>query len=72
MHERVDRAHPLLDPALQPPPLGRCDDPGDDVERDQPLLGRVLAINVESDAGEAEEAFGLRALAADPSGVLLV
>ena len=67
VHEGVERAHPLLDPARQPPPFAAGDDPRDHVERDQPLLGVVVAIDVEGDAGAAEEALGLGALAPHPA-----
>ena len=70
VHEGVERAHALLDPAREPPPFGARDDARHHVERYQPLFGIVLAVDVEGDAGAAEEAFRLEALAAHPSGIL--
>jgi hypothetical protein len=72
VQEGVDRPHPLLDTALQPPPLGAGDDPRNHVERDQPFLGVVLAVDVEGDAGAAEGALGLAALAPQQRCVLLL
>src|SRR5690606_14736630 len=46
-------------------------DPRHHVERDQPFLGIVLAIDVEGDAGAAEEPFGFLRLAVQPARVLL-
>ena len=66
----VERAHPLLDPARQAPPFARRDDPRHDVERDQPLVGVGLAIDVEGNACGAKKGFGLLRLALDALGIL--
>ena len=72
VEEGVERLHPLGNPALQLAPFCRSDDARHDVERDQPFLAVVVAIDVEGDAGAAEEALGLIALLAQPAGLLFV
>ena len=59
VEEGVERPHALLDAGAEPAPLGRRDDARDDVERDQPLGRRLLAVDREGDAGAAEERLGL-------------
>ena len=71
VEKRVERAHPLLDPALELAPLPRGNDPRDHVERDQPFFGIVLAIDVEGDPGAAKSPLGLARLAPQDRGILL-
>ncbi len=61
--EGIERADPLFDPAFQPPPFARADDARHGVERDEPLLGLVLAIDVEGNSRLAEVGFGIDMLA---------
>src|SRR3546814_3402335 len=70
MKKRVKRPHALFDAARQAPPFTRRDDARDDVEGDQPLVGFILAIDVERDAGGAEKSFGLLCLALDARRIL--
>ena len=71
VQERIERAHPLLDPLRQPPPLVAADDARHLVERNQPFFGIVLAIDIECDAGAAKEGLGLCPLAAHQLGILI-
>ena len=71
VHEGIERLHPLFDAPAQASPFGAGNDAGHHVEGDQPLLGIVLAINIEGDAGLAEEALGLERLAAHPALILV-
>ena len=57
--EGVERPRPLLDPALEPPPLGLGEDPRHHVEGDQPLGVAALAVDREGDADAAEQRLGL-------------
>ncbi len=52
VEESFERTHTLRDTPLDQRPLGRGDDPGDEVERERPLLARVR----ERDALVAEDA----------------
>src|SRR3546814_19266847 len=70
MKKRVKRPHALFDAARQAPPFTRRDDARDDVEGDQPLVGFILAIDVERDAGGAEKSFGLLCLALAARSIL--
>ena len=63
VHEGVERAHALLDAGRQPAPFGGAQDARDDVEGDEPLGGRLVAVDGEGDAGAAEQRLGLAALA---------
>src|SRR3546814_1562197 len=58
VEEGVQCAHALFDAARQAPPFARRDDPRHDVEGDQPLVGFILAIDVESDARSEERRVG--------------
>ena len=49
VNEEVERANPLLEPALDPVPLGGGDQPGDRVERDDPLDALLAAVDRERD-----------------------
>src|SRR3546814_2184218 len=60
------------DTARAAPPLARRDDPRHDVERDQPLVAALGAIDVEGDADGAKESLRLLRLAVDARGVLAV
>ena len=64
--EQVDRPHALLEPFGEPRPFARREDPGDDIERDDPLGRFLLAIDGEGDAQAAEGGLG-RLLAAGGS-----
>ena len=55
MQEGIDGAHPLFDPAGQAIPFPPGDDARHDVERDQPFLGLLLALDIEGDAGATDE-----------------
>ena len=59
--EHVQRAHALLQPLVQPPPLGRGDDARDQVERDQALGAVGVARHREGDADAAEVQIRLQA-----------
>ena len=48
--EQVQRVNALLEPPLQPEPLRRRDDARHDVEREDLLHSRLLAVHVESDS----------------------
>ena len=63
VHEGVERAHALLDAGCEPAPLRRAQDARDDVEGDEPLGRRLVAVDGEGDAGAAEQRLGVRALA---------
>ena len=71
VQEGVDRAHPLFDAARQAVPLCPRNDARDNVKRDQPFFGLGLAIDVEGDAGEAEQLLGLALLVPQAFGVFL-
>ena len=49
VNEKVERPNPLLEPALDAVPLGRRDQPGDRVERDDPLDALLAAVDRERD-----------------------
>ena len=68
VQEEVQRLHPLLEAPLQDAPLARRNDPRHEVERDQPLRARVLAVDREGDADAVEGAFRLLALLRDLLG----
>jgi len=70
LQERVERPHPLLDPARQLAPFARGDDPRDHVEGDQPFFTGILAIDVERDADPAKEPLCFRVLTSQPGGIL--
>src|SRR3546814_9328422 len=70
MQKRVQCPHALFDAARQAPPFTRRDDARDDIEGDQPLVGFILAIDVEGDAGGAEKGLGLLRLALDARRIL--
>ena len=70
VQKRVQRAHPLVDPARQFAPLSGGDDARHRVKRDQPFLGIGRAIDVEGDPGSAKERLGLNALALQQAGRL--
>jgi hypothetical protein len=72
LQEGVNRPHPLLDPARQLAPFARRDDPGDHVERNQPLFGGIFPIDVEGDADATKEMLSLSVLTAQPVYVLSV
>ena len=63
VHEGVERAHALLDAGGEAAPFGRAQDARDDVEGDEALGGRVVAVDGEGDAGAAEQRLGVLALA---------
>ena len=58
--KQVERAHALLEAGLEPAPFLPGEQPGQDVERDQPLGTFLLAIDGEGDADAAEQKFRLR------------
>ena len=63
VEEGVQRAHALLDAALQQPPFGGRDDARDEVEGDQPLERVLGAVDGEGDAEPAEDALRFLLLA---------
>ena len=71
VQERVDRPHPLLDAPLEPGPFPGRDDARDDVERDEPLVALLAAVDVEGDAGAPEQRLGIGRLLQQPARVLL-
>ena len=62
VNERVERAHALLQAALEPDPLFERQHAGHDVEGDQALGAFVLAVDGERDADAVEQGIGLGAL----------
>ena len=70
VQEGVERAYPLLDTLRQLGPFAGRDDARHDVERDQPLARLGLAIDVEGDAGQAENRLRLAGLGAQVRWVL--
>ena len=80
LEEGVERERALADAPLQPAPLGRGEDPRDEVEGDQPLRVPALAIDGEGDADPPEDRLGLRRVPAqrveaarlDPGGNIVV
>ena len=70
--ERIERAHALLEAALEPRPLVDRQDARHDVEGDQPLGAFVLAVHGERDADAMEQRVGLGALVRQPLGGLVV
>ena len=60
--EGVQRPHPLFEPRLQAHPFLHRQDPGHDVEGDQPLGTLFLAIDREGDAHPMEQSVRLRPL----------
>ncbi len=70
MQESIERAHPLLDPARNLAPLSGSYDPGDGIERDQPFLARIVAVDIEGNAGAAKEPLRLDILASQPGRIL--
>ena len=70
LQEGVQRAYPLLDTARQAAPFARGDDARDHVERDQPFLGILVAVNIEGDAAAPKEAFRFLVLPPQPGGIL--
>src|SRR5690606_23091038 len=71
VHEGVERTHPLLDAARQPPPFGTRYYPRHHVARDQPPRGGAVAIDVEGTPRAAEEILRFASLAAHPVRVLV-
>lgn len=65
VEEQVESLDPLLEAGLEGLPLICRDDPGNDVEGDQPLGAGLLAIDGEGDADAAEGDVGLGPLAGD-------
>ncbi len=63
--ECVQRRDPLLQPALEHGPFVRRNDPRNEIERNQPLGARVLAVDGERDADAVERALRLLALLRD-------
>ncbi len=57
--ERIQRPRPLLDALLQLRPFGGGKDPGEHVERDQPVRIAPLAIDGEGDPDPAEQSLRL-------------
>ncbi|OIQ76465.1 hypothetical protein GALL_418550 [mine drainage metagenome] len=78
--EHVEREHPLLETFFEDGPFFRRQDPGDHVERDQPLLGFGIAIDRKGNADPAEQQLrllaaifeGVRRRLLQPAGELLV
>ena len=56
--EPVERLDALFQTAVDPAPLVRAHDPGDQIEREDLLRPRVRAIDVESDAHVEERLLG--------------
>ncbi len=67
--EKVERAHALLQTALEHRPFVRRNDARHDVERDQSLGAAVVAVHRERDADAVECALGLVALLRDAGDV---
>src|SRR5690606_30211879 len=57
----VERLHPLLEPVREPAPFVGREDAGNNVEGDEPLLRRLLAVDGEGDADAAEQKLRLLA-----------
>ena len=72
MQEGVDRAHPLFDPLGDARPFAIRDDARDDIEGDEPLFGLGAAIDVEGDAGQAKDLFGLALFGPQSFGIFTV
>ena len=70
MQKHVDRTHALFDPFGQLRPFAVGNDARDKIERDQPLLRRLLAVHVEGDPRAPEERLCLLRLLAQARGVL--
>ena len=64
VEEGVERADALAQARGELAPLVRRQHPRDDVERDQPLVAVLLAVDREGDADAVEQAVGLGALLA--------
>ena len=56
--EQVQRADPLFEAPLDPVPLGRRDDPRDEIEGKDPLGAGAVAVHVERDSHVQERTFG--------------
>ena len=69
VQEEIERAHALLQAALEHLPFVRRNDARHDVERDEALGAAVLAVYRERDADAMECALGLLALLRDAGGV---
>ncbi len=59
--EHVQRLDPLLQPPLEQRPFLAGQDAGHHIERNQPFLGVLLAINRKGDADPAKQQFRLLA-----------
>jgi len=68
----VDCPDALLDTAFEAAPLPVGDQPRDDVERNQPLVGVIFAVHVEGDTGATKERFGLGGFAKQLTRVLVI
>ena len=66
--KRVQRLHTLLQAAVEHFPFVSGDDPGHEVERDQPLGAGFLAIDRERDAKAMERPLGFFPLLGDAVG----
>ena len=70
--EGVQRPDALLEPGFEARPFLGRQDARHDVERDQPLGARVLAVDGERDADAVKQCVRLGALLREPLGGLLV
>ena len=68
VQERIQSADALAQAPVQHLPLVRRDDARHDVERNQPLGPRFLAVDGKGDADAMERALGLLPLLGDPCG----
>jgi hypothetical protein len=68
VQEHVERLDALTQPGTQGFPFGGRNDARNDVERNQPLLARFLAIHGEGDADPVKGQIGLGPLALDALG----
>jgi len=66
VQERIDRTNALLDPLGELAPFVARQHARHDIERDQPLIRRLFAIDVERDADLAEEILCLFGLSQNP------
>ena len=65
VQEHVQRRNPLAQARLQHPPLRPRNDARDNVEGNQALLARLLAVNGKGDADAMEREVGFGAFASD-------
>ena len=68
LEEEVERARALREAGLELAPFGPRDETRDDVERDQPLGGVLVAVDAEGDADAPEHVFGLGAARGEQFG----